>query len=864
MEEAIQSVINQDFDFNNVQLLLIDNQSTDNSREIALKYCNNYNNIIFLSCDKNISNAYNLGLDKAIGEYINFMSSIDVFSKNTFKCIDDLLKNPKFENDDFDVISVPIEYHDITSNHDLNFKFENKNDIIVNLKKDTSYIQTDINSVFIKKNAIKNLRFDENSEFFDVIFINKLLLNKEKYAIVDNVCNYQRERFKQIYDNEIIKIKVLNSFKNFYKELINYSIKKSSNVPKFVQNLFLYYIQDIIEISEIEEVFKNEEDINYFWKEFIEILSYIDNDEISKNKILPKNKKNFLIFVKNEEFHIETKGKQVYLKTKNHLIEKLHDITIWFDIVKLKDGYFNVSGTIASTCDKKFISVEAIKSGSGIKRTFEAKEEEYNNTYRKTTKYLSIPWYFYYSFDIKIPITEKESCSVFFKIIYWENGERISMDSKLNNRYYSNLSKFGNYFVKDNKLVLLKHDVFYIRPHSYIRSAVYEFKTIIKILISKFTFKIIINAVIFRIIHFLMYPLFKNRKIWLFADRRDLSGDNGEHFFNYSMEINDDIHKYFVIEKNCEDYERLKDIYGRHILEFGSFRHKFLYSFCEKFMQSQISPSTNNPFHILSSRIYAGLYTANVYFLQHGVNRYDMSSWITKFDKNLSLILSVSDLDYNEFTSDKYNFDKEVIQTLGYPRFDNLNNENLKKQIVIMPTWRNYIKNSHQLVNSEYYKRFNNLLNNEKLIEHAKNNGYEIILKPHPLMYKFIDTFEVNDYVKIDNVTKHHVILCDSALMITDYSSVAFDFVYLKKPVIYYQYEGGNDHHFDIGTEFVDDDSMEFGEIIKYEDQLIDKIIEYIDNNCEMEEIYKKRVDNFFKYIDKNNSKRVYDWISNH
>ena len=93
---------------------------------------------------------------------------------------------------------------------------------------------------------------------------------------------------------------------------------------------------------------------------------------------------------------------------------------------------------------------------------------------------------------------------------------------------------------------------------------------------------------------------------------------------------------------------------------------------------------------------------------------------------------------------------------------------------------------------------------------------------------------------------------------------MAFDFVYLKKPVIYYQYEGGKDHHFDVGTLFVDDGSMDFGEIIEDEDKLIEKILEYIDNDCQMEEIYQKRVDNFFKYTDKNNSKRVYEWIYKH
>lgn len=54
---------------------------------------------------------------------------------------------------------------------------------------------------------------------------------------------------------------------------------------------------------------------------------------------------------------------------------------------------------------------------------------------------------------------------------------------------------------------------------------------------------------------------------------------------------------------------------------------------------------------------------------------------------------------------------------------------------------------------------------------------------------------------------------------------------------------------------------MGFGDVIKDENILVDKIIEYLENDCKMEDKYKERVDKFFKYNDKNNCKRCYDWI---
>ncbi|AMD17398.1 hypothetical protein TL18_04810 [Methanobrevibacter sp. YE315] len=861
LSEAIDSLISQSLDFkDNVQLIIVDGQSEDETRNIAQKYANEYpENIIILSNDEdNIYSAYNNALNHADGDYINFMLPIDVISKNALKKI-----NETFQKDDVEIITLPIEYLDTEKAYPLKFKFEEDSEEYVDLRKNELLIQTDVFSAFIRKSTIGGLRFTD-IERADTLFINEILLKEKRYRIVQDETYYARERFTNPEDNDTIKEKIFDSFELFYNKLIDISIEKEDTVPYFIQNTMLHYLEDIISISDIEEIFTNPTERSRFWDELLNILNQLDERNISLNTTLKKTSRDFLIYLKNDEFHVETQGKEIYLKSDSYIIDLLHNRSIYFDIVKLRDGFLHISGTFSSTCDKRFISVEAIKSGKTIKEIYEAKEVEYPNTYRQTQNMLSIPWYYYYSFDLKIPVEHDESCSISLRVIYQENDERIEMDCKVNSRKYVFLSEHGNYFRKNDQIVLLKKFVLYIRPHSYLRASYYEIKALIKIILSNIPFNHRIRALFYRIVYFIAYIFMKNRKIWLFSDRINLSCDNGEHFFRYAANIKDDVKKYFVIEKNCEDYKRLRKSYGSKIVPFGSVKHKFLFMFTEKFMQSQISPVTNNPFKDFDMRLYAGLSTGENYFLQHGVARYDMSSWMTQFDKNLELVLAVSEYDCKEFTSENYNFDEDIVKILGFPRYDNLTNAHLKKQIVIMPTWRNYIKNSYQLINSEYYARFNSLINNERLIEYAKKKGYEIILKPHPLMYEFIDSFDKNDYVKIDNVTKHHEILCDSSLMITDYSSVAFDFAYLKKPIIYYQYEHGGDHHFDIEAPLADESIMNFGDTIGDEDMLIDKIIKYIDNDCEMEEEYKLRVDNFFKYTDKNNSKRVYEWVYKH
>ena len=95
--------------------------------------------------------------------------------------------------------------------------------------------------------------------------------------------------------------------------------------------------------------------------------------------------------------------------------------------------------------------------------------------------------------------------------------------------------------------------------------------------------------------------------------------------------------------------------------------------------------------------------------------------------------------------------------------------------------------------------------------------------------------------------------------MITDYSSVAFDFAYLHKPILYYHYS--KDYHFDLENSYFDYETMGFGEVVDCEEKLVDLIIEYMENNCKIKEEYDRRINEFFHFNDKNNSKRVYDKI---
>ena len=63
--------------------------------------------------------------------------------------------------------------------------------------------------------------------------------------------------------------------------------------------------------------------------------------------------------------------------------------------------------------------------------------------------------------------------------------------------------------------------------------------------------------------------------------------------------------------------------------------------------------------------------------------------------------------------------------------------------------------------------------------------------------------------------------------MFTLLTVVFFDFAFMKKPVIYYH--EGNDYHYKDG--YFSYEEMGFGDVIDNGEDLVDKVIDYIENN---------------------------------
>ena len=91
-----------------------------------------------------------------------------------------------------------------------------------------------------------------------------------------------------------------------------------------------------------------------------------------------------------------------------------------------------------------------------------------------------------------------------------------------------------------------------------------------------------------------------------------------------------------------------------------------------------------------------------------------------------------------------------------------------------------------------------------------------------------------------------------------------FDFAYLKKPVIYAQFDResvfSGVHTFQKG--YFDYEKDSFGPVTTEIDETVDRIIDYMENSCRPEDVYTRRAEGFFAFHDKENCRRIYEKIS--
>lgn len=360
-----------------------------------------------------------------------------------------------------------------------------------------------------------------------------------------------------------------------------------------------------------------------------------------------------------------------------------------------------------------------------------------------------------------------------------------------------------------------------------------------------------------------------HKNVWLVCERKSDARDNGYWFFKYLCERHPEIEAVYAIDKESVDYQKVA-VLGK-VIQFGSFNHWLYYWTAKKNVSSQKEGKPNAAMCFILE-VYLGMRKNRVY-LKHGITK-DYQRWIFKDVSRINLMICGAKREY-DYINQNFGYTKDELALTGLSRYDNLlTPHEVKRQILVMPTQREWLRvissetlkfeKSLVFTESEYFKTWSDLLASEELRLMLDEYNIDLLFFPHAAMQQYIAEFAKGCCRIIIADAKNYDVqslLMESAVLITDYSSIYFDFAYMKKPLLYYQFDYEKYRRGQYQEGYYSYSKDGFGEVACNEKALLDGLRHILQNNLLMCEEFQNKVDNFFAYRDTNNCERIYNAI---
>lgn len=847
-----------------VQVIMVDDGSTDGSGKICDEYAEKYSN--FMAVHKGnggVASARNEGLKHVQGKYMNFLDSDDKFSDNV---LIEIYKFFEQHYEETDVVTMPLIFFDAAKGeHWQNDKFD-KGDRVINLSEEYNVSLKSASASFFKSEYKDKVRYDGTLPCAeDIKFILEVLSEKMTLGVIKKP-KYLYRRRSVGEESMIASVKKKTSyyfeyFTNFVDWSAEFYKNKFGYLPYFLQYTLLsdVHFRFTQEYTKIALQLLGEEGFEKYKKVLYNSLSYLDDKIILEEKQLQLEHKYMMLCKKYDQLpELDIQDDDVRIHFGNTELGGFSDVFTRIEFMRIENGKLYIEGFLAllAEMEEKPISIyfqvktpesEAIlipcKTTDRNILRYQLKELLYKGTHFVGEVSLNR---INSNADINIIINYGDKKIVKKNIVF---GKFCPISNRYMNSYYHR----DGFTITHSDYTLRIERCKANKAAAYERKLLKELKSTKKIGDKKAFYARKIVRLLNR---------FKTKPIWLILDRRMIADDNGLALFKYICAEKKNISAYFVLDSKSPDYESVSKI-GK-VLPYYSFKHKLVLLMADAVISSQGEDSVFNPFCSLRHAYSDILADKPFIFLQHGVTIHDISGWLNRFNKNIQGFVTSAKSEYDSILKYDFYYDEHKVWLTGMPRHDCLYDKR-QKMITFMPTWREYLTNNKEIfLQSDFLKFYKSLFSHKELLSVAEEYGYKIYVKPHPELLKYMEEFNVDSRVTVmDTTAKYRDIFAESSLVVTDYSSAVLDFVYMGKPVVYTQFDTemfyrGN-HVYTRG--YFDYEKDGFGEVLYDLDSTVETIIDYIKNDCKMKPEYRKRAEEFFAFHDKNNCERVYNKI---
>ncbi|WP_375424992.1 CDP-glycerol glycerophosphotransferase family protein [uncultured Friedmanniella sp.] len=354
-----------------------------------------------------------------------------------------------------------------------------------------------------------------------------------------------------------------------------------------------------------------------------------------------------------------------------------------------------------------------------------------------------------------------------------------------------------------------------------------------------------------------LFPLVKPfTRIWLVGEVPYKAQDNGMHFFRYLRTEHPRKRAYYVIDPTSPDREKLLPL-GNVVDRFS--REHIRYSL----LASRLVCSHHAEYLFASRDRVVSRATRGVrIFLQHGVTATKNVTPIYARQRTYELpaerFLVCSELEQRIVVED-YGYRTRQVPITGFARFDRLfegAEEPPERTILVMPTWRESLR-PDTFLESDYFQNWHGFLASPRLQSLLAAHDLQVKLVLHPNMRIFADFFTIaNVQLVRQEEADIQGLLMSSAVLVTDFSSVAWDFSFLQRPVHYFQFDhrrlvGTRAPHIDFATQLP-------GPLATTPDRLLADLADTVEADCRMTEEHWERARAFVDFRDRRSCERIY------
>lgn len=858
IDECFESIHNQNYDFNKIQVIFINDGSKDSSGEICLKYKNRYSDNISYVKQKNsgVSVARNKGIDLAEGKYILFLDSDDMLEEDT---VLEIIKVFEENYDDIDLVSYRLkELRNGKLSERLHYRNKFLNKTGVYDLDEFFYCNITTINYAIKNDSELELRFDGSFQE-DQKFATDVVLRKRRIGYTENGCYIYRRHGNSVTNTSFYAYYLFDDVTRYWENLFN----RFEHVHPYVQSLFLNDINWKMKDDLLKPYHYQGKEFDKQWLRIITLLNRVDDYVILNHPVISEEFKYYFIKLKDNnktELGYGYKTSNLAITNNDNLIYSNNYVELRilrFNVFKDKIniiGYFLNPVFIFSDINPKLYLIK--NNDVKNKELIDIRQSSYS--YSRAKEKTAKSWMF------ELTIDNKDISRLSFNIVF----AKANVDTKI---HFEKTTPFNEFLIERDKYYRFNKEYSVDKESKSIivKDSTKRQEKVHNKIINTYYFYNDLKRWLFRKI--ISFMIKDQEDIWLYYDCIGVEKDNGYYQFIHDYKKNDGIKRYFVSANNMKDtYKVFKGIKHKHIIKFNSLKHKLYYLKAKKVITAYIENNNCCPYTQNSLKNYSDLFIRpELIYLQHGVLHAHMP-WKFSFDRLLidKEVISTKFEDRN--LKNNYCFTDEHLIKAGMPRYDFVSQDDKpKNKILFAPSWRRYLIYNNKgkwiptekiFKESEFFKETSKFLQSEKLDKLLQKYDFELDFKLHPIFNCYKHLYKINsDRVKFSEKTTKN---SDYNICITDYSSFVFDFVYLKRSIMYFfpdydLFKAGLNLYRELDLPIEEG----FGKLVITADEAIKEIEALLKNDCKPEKKYLDRTNDFFLFNDNNQRDRIYDEI---